>query len=186
MEVFLIIAGCMAAGGLIWIAREFRHAAPHTPSEESPLHTTPGERRAVCHHCMALNTPMDHFCRKCGTPLTAHAELDPMGSVYARGDTFRKATARPTRPATVIGMWLIFGVQLPLLVFWFLRVARDGEAPWSATRFLASLVSLGLIGLYVAILAKVTRNYRRRGRTPPASGVQEDATAEGRAEDSPT
>ena len=113
---------------------------------------------ALCPHCLAANDPKAHFCYKCGTPMSSYATIDPIGSIWATGDTYRKATSRPTRPIILVGMWLIFGV--PVLCYVFL------VAVWKVLRPLEGFiwfgVLVGVIVLYVAILLKTTKNYFRQ------------------------
>src|ERR1700722_13210087 len=72
------------------------------------------EERVICPNCFTPNSEREHFCRKCGTPLTSAAVPDPLGQIYSEGDTYRKAIASPTKPIVLIGMWLIFG---PMALF---------------------------------------------------------------------
>jgi len=124
------------------------------------------EGRPLCPNCLAVNEPLAHFCRKCGTPMTSHAEIDPLGRIYAMGDTWWKATRRPSSPIILVGMWLIFGVPvfmllilLPDVLFEAYGISIREVTLW---RILAMLVILTLIGVYAAVLIKTTKNYLRR------------------------
>ena len=135
--------------------------------------------KKLCHNCLEPNFPREHFCVKCAAPLTSHAEIDPLGQVYALGDTYRKAAQKPTRPFVVWAMWLLLGPQIPYLL-WALLV-NVGEwikpipsyddvyqiSPLSrppsffATSGGVALILL-LIFIYAAILYKVTKNYTQQ------------------------
>ena len=149
-----------------------------TPARRAglPARRNVDEGRPLCPNCLAVNEPLAHFCRKCGTPMTAHAEIDPLGRIYAMGDTYWKATRRPSSPMVLIGMWLILGVPafmllalLPVVLFEGYGISIGEVILW---RILAMLVILALIGVYAAVLVKATKNYVRR-RNPKTNGAAE-------------
>ena len=113
----------------------------------------------LCHNCFAENHPYFHFCHKCNTPLTAIASMDPIYSIWSRGDTWHKAASRPYRPIILIGMWLQFGP--PLVFILCLLPIVLAEVVMSPER----LITLGTFTAYaillIAILFKTTRNYIR-------------------------
>jgi hypothetical protein len=124
------------------------------------------EARPVCPHCLKDNEPLAHFCIECATPLTSHAAIDPMGQIYAQGDTYRKAAGHPHKLIVVIAMWLIFAPTLFTLIRFIApgssHVSHHGESPDNQSlllEFLVLIFSLGFIVLYSAILFKVTANY---------------------------
>lgn len=139
----------------------------------------------ICPHCATDVGEFDHFCPKCGGPITAYASIDPLGQVYSAGRAYQRAawTAKPRR-IIVIGIWLIFGPQILTL---FLAVPSPAgnivmhgtvfgeyegdESYWhpyplgrGGTVFIMLLI-LGLVWLYTTILWKVTARYwaRRTG-----------------------
>ena len=141
-----------------------------------PARRNVDEGRPLCPDCLAVNEPLAHFCSKCGTPMTSHAEIDPLGRIYAMGDTWWKATRRPSSPIILVGMWLIFGVPVFMLLIFLPVVLFDeygistGEGPLGA--LLGMLVILALIGVNAAVLIKATKNYLRH-RTSQANGAAE-------------
>jgi len=134
--------------------------------------------KKLCQNCLEPNFPREHFCVKCGTPLTSHAEIDPLGQVYALGDTYRKAAQKPTRPFVVWAMWLLLGPQIPYLLWGLLANVGEWIKPRSLYDDMYRISSLSqpqsffatsggvalmllMILIYAAILHKVTKNYYR-------------------------
>ena len=133
---------------------------------------------ALCHNCLAKNDPHAHFCYKCNTPLTAIASMDPIGSIWSRGDTWRKAVSRPVRPLNVIGMWVLWGLQLALALIWIAirLIGEPQEIIWSFQLILALCLWLGITVLIGTMLFKSTRNYyrlkqQRAAESPDADGL---------------
>jgi ribosomal protein L40E len=110
----------------------------------------------LCPHCLAENDPKAHFCYKCGTPMSYHATVDPIASIWARGDTWRKAVSRPTRPITLVGMWLLFGVS-SLLLLHAMFFAGSLEGIVSLEGFITVGLCTAMIVLYGCILVKTTK-----------------------------
>ena len=129
----------------------------------------------ICHDCMAENDPFDHLCRKCGTPLTAHAEMDFMLSIRARGNTYYKATHRPQRGIVVVGMWLIFGFPMLTVLFAMIMVLTGQGVAYRGGRdvlaaIIASVVLGAMLYVFAMIPLKTTRAYyrARRGEDYPS------------------
>jgi hypothetical protein len=129
----------------------------------------------VCPHCFTRNSLRQHFCRRCGTPLTGLAVTDPLGQVYSEGDALRKAMDKPDRPIKLIGVWLIWGptfLGCVGLVVWFIVGAfTDPFGQVNGEIILAALFPLGVVavGLFSGlVLFKTTRNFirLRRARQP--------------------
>ena len=151
---------------------------PETPSdsvEDRGDASTPGERQTVrsaedaltCPHCAEPIDRLDHFCPSCTNPVTAHASMDPLGQVYAVGRAYYHAVSGRTRLIIVLGMWLIFGPQIPLLLFGAYTVVSDLVAPASRSQLgnaLTFLLILALLALYAAILWQVTKHYQESRR----------------------
>jgi predicted amidophosphoribosyltransferase len=93
-----------------------------TLSPPSAVREEAGSERELCISCLQPNPPGTHFCRHCGTPLTAYAATAPFESVFAEGDFWRKAL-RPGRGSRVrrvaIGGFLFFMI-LAILIGWLL------------------------------------------------------------------
>ena len=136
------------------------------------------DEQIACPHCLTINHPLSYFCITCMTPLTSHAAIDPLYRIYAQGNTYQKAAAKPTNFLVVLGMWLLFGLQIPFMIWGFFASLSEADItqetyyighvpPLSATfpELLIkclSLISVGaMIFLYTAIIVKVTRNYNR-------------------------
>ncbi|KPK75836.1 MAG: hypothetical protein AMJ79_09530 [Phycisphaerae bacterium SM23_30] len=137
---------------------------------------------SACPNCLTANLSIAHYCRRCATPLTSHAEIDPLGRIYAMGDTYRKACNYPYKRIILIGMWLIFGPELlffiialkkgisklfePYPEFYGYGIEFDISVPFQhedAMYFtLSILIVLSAIVVYSAILYKVTKNYFHR------------------------
>ncbi|GAG05518.1 unnamed protein product, partial [marine sediment metagenome] len=142
-----------------------------------PARRNVDEGRPLCPDCLAVNEPLAHFCRECGTPMTSHAEIDPLGQIYAIGDTCWKATRRPSSPIVLVGMWLIFATPLVVLLIALLMVMTSDKIPGFTPQplfggILKMLAILGICGIYIAILIKTTKNYLRH-RNPQANGAGE-------------
>ena len=121
----------------------------------------------LCPHCLQGNMEAADFCVKCGTPLTAHAEIDPMGRIFAQGDTYRKAVAGSSKLIVVLGMWLIFGVGLLALAVAMPSLSGSG-AMAGVKEMVMLLIWCGMLAgtaiVSGAILFRTTRNYFRLRR----------------------
>jgi hypothetical protein len=131
------------------------------------------EGGALCPHCLAPVDDLDHFCPACARPITSHATIDPMGQVYSAGHAYRQATESP-KLITVIGIWLIFGPQVPLLFCSITTVGAEftvaGQSSFAGPSIslaegvagiFAMLISGAIDVIYIMILWKVTRAYLR-------------------------
>ena len=138
-----------------------------TDSQQQP-------EEALCPNCLTPNDPRAYFCRKCATPMSSFAVMDPIGSIWARGDTWHKAASRPTRPIILLGMWLMFG-PLALFLLWFLLFYMFDEGTG-----LEAVITLGLVislfVLYSTILLKTTRNYLRLKASQPNEAIDAQDT----------
>ena len=162
-------------GVMISMAESPQKDSPKTPKKFQPDLL---KDKKLCHNCLEPNFPLEHFCVKCASPISSHAEIDPLGQVYAMGDTYRKAANRPTRPLVALGMWLLLGPQIPFLLVGLF----DNVGEWIKPRpfyddfyqisnltrpqsFFATsggvALMLLLLLIYAAILYKVTTNYYR-------------------------
>lgn len=115
----------------------------------------------LCPQCLEQNQPGTNFCRNCGAPLSAYAATGPFERLFAEGNAYRQAAEQPHRPIVVLGIWLIFGIGALIGI---------GMAVGSPN------VSSIVIGTAVAafsgfIIAKTTRNYRRRQAGRASSGA---------------
>jgi hypothetical protein len=155
------------------------------PELEDPIDPpAPPDEGAVvlCPHCLARNTEDRHFCVQCATPLTAHAAIDPLGRIYATGDTYRKAIASPRKPIVVIGMWLLFGpAALALLLLAASIAITMIEHPGTFDGPMDFFMPLGGLSIFILegvvsamILVRLTRSVRARKKKqnppPPPRG----------------
>lgn len=153
------------------------------------------EDSLVCPHCIAPIGRFDHFCPRCGGPVTAHASTDPLGQILSAGRAYQNAASNP-RAVVVAGMWLIFAPQVPLLLFGLLATLSNLIAPGHTYRYgdgssitsvgegfgieLMKLVLLaGLLALYGAILWNVTSRYVRARRAAMRHRLHEQTGAAG-------
>lgn len=147
--------------------------------EKAENNDKPGDAQevALCQNCLAENRPDSHFCHKCNTPLSALASMDPIASIWSRGDTWRKAASRPYRPIILIGMWLLFGIPL-LLILRLIAISFIDNPPEDIFS-VEVLIGLGgpLAGvlLLAAILFKTTRNYLRQKKQQAAESSDADS-----------
>ena len=130
--------------------------------------------QALCPNCLTPNDPQAHFCTNCATPMSSHACIDPIASIWARGDIWRKASLHPRRPMHVFGMWLLFAPTVLSTLAMSLEVLSQGLWDFSNTSLLAGyfagiLIVAGQACLYSAILWKTTRNYLRYIKSPAAN-----------------
>jgi hypothetical protein len=135
------------------------------------------EGTVVCPHCLAPNAERSDFCRECGTPLTSHAETDPLGQIRATGDTYLKAIDSPVKPIVVIGMWLIFGPMaaggVGLLLWFSIGIATNPFGPVTIQSVFGVIIfiglSTGMAAICSTVLYRTTRNYIRL-RAKPLTG----------------
>lgn len=110
----------------------------------------------TCPACQTPNSLVAAFCRKCGYPLGAVSNLDPMQTIQAEGHLFRKATeGRPT-PIVVIGIWICF---LPCLVFSVYAALRFILNPRGFSEFFFFWALVALSYAAFVILYRVTKNF---------------------------
>jgi len=168
--IFVLVAGlammlCFTVRDRV-IERAARRDAD-TAGGPPPLEDIP-----LCYSCLTPAKPHQHFCMKCWTPLTSHAEIDPLGRVYAMGDMYWKLTRGPSKPIAVVGFLLIFAPLLIVQVIGavaFVVGAFSHRAYFPLFRFVTTLDGvLMLLGglLYLAtmfvqgmVLVRVIQNY---------------------------
>jgi len=169
--MFLLVAGlavmlCGMARDRVVEKRE--HQDAEAGDGPPPVTETP-----LCPSCLAPAAANQHFCMKCWTPLTSHAEIDPLGQVYATGDMYWKLTRGPSKPIAMIGFLLIFAPLIIVQLFWavitIIGVLRqrghfslmnyfttlDG-----AMMLLCGMFFLTILFVQCAVLVRVIKNYR--------------------------
>ncbi len=125
--------------------------------EQTPETPAESDEKKLCVGCMFPNDPDDHFCAKCGAPMTSYAAIGPFESLFAEGYVYRQAVDRPRKFIVVLGVWLIFGMTAfvsSLVMF----LARDmGSQDVFIFVFGAFSVPISLVMIW-----KTTRNYVAR------------------------
>ncbi len=110
-----------------------------------------GEGNALCTACLEANPPSEHFCRKCGAPLSSYATTAPLEQIYSLGWMYRRSLSQPTRPIVLTGIWLILG---PTFLWSAFMAVLPGEHSWLGTT--SGIFMMGLSGI---ILYRITKNY---------------------------
>ncbi len=72
----------------------------------------------ICFSCLKPNTPGEHFCKHCRTPLSSYATTAPYERIFAMGDVLRKAiySNRWSWPVRVICYLVIVSMLIGLLL----------------------------------------------------------------------
>ncbi|MGB0766941.1 MAG: hypothetical protein ACPGYV_04460 [Phycisphaeraceae bacterium] len=144
----------------------------------------------LCIHCTEPYNGLDHFCPHCGGPVSQHSAVDPMGQVFAMGHAYSSATDGRASKLVLIGMWLIFGPQLAILLFFNGWLAIDAlfpsdpkgsyetglriEASSAAEGAVRYGVMLALTAFYGLMLYKVTAGYLRKQKEREADPIDDD------------
>ena len=182
MGIFwLVMAGCFVVLGGLVQAFSKPGGAPAEPADDEPKKEEVDDPGIpLCPSCLAPAKPLQHFCSECGSPLTSHAEIEPIGQIRSIGHMVSNAASGPPRRIVLIGMWCIFAIPVVLMIFAMVQSAPqsaagpmvddDGHVVWSETspapltlqRILKIAFVSGILLLYVAILIKTTRNYFRK------------------------
>ncbi len=124
-----------------------------------------GKENALCSACLEGNPPGEHFCRKCGAPLSSYATTAPLEQIYSLGWMYRRALSQPTRPIVLLGIWLIIG---PIFL-WAVR-----HIVWPDGRFWPNaIIAVFWTGLSGAILYRITKNYVVERNRDANDGVEE-------------
>ena len=118
--------------------------------------TTESDETITCVSCMTQNRQEDAFCQKCGYPIGATANLDPLQTIQTEGLLLRKALEGRPKPIVLLGVWILF---LPVLLvgaggaIYFVMNPRG----YADVIFFGAL--LGLAYLAFIVLYRVTKNY---------------------------
>ncbi len=134
----------------------------------------PAEDIPLCPSCLTPAELHQHFCMNCWTPLTSHAEIDPLGHIYAMGDMYWKLTRGPSKPIAMAGLWLIVGFPLVihlLLIGTLAFTASYDQLGVQLTElfttsggiavFLVGPLYLAYLAVHGMILVKAIRNRQR-------------------------
>src|SRR5688572_5809342 len=120
--------------------------------DDKPAEDLDSDEKKLCVNCMTGNDPDDHFCIKCGAPMTSYAAIGPVESLFAEGHVYRQAAEKPRKLIVVVGVWFIFGF-LGLAGIALIWLGRE-------TRSLGSML-FGAFILPISLLMiwNTTRNY---------------------------
>lgn len=145
----------------------------------------------LCPYCMAPTERLQACCDMCGSPLTSQAGIDPVMQFRKMGGTLGRAAANPRSRVILIGMWIFFIVPIVncimTLVLMFggpiefsggggVELVEFGQpsrpaSRWTVGGVMSTVLVVGFLLLYTAILIKTTRNYFRKkselDSTPP-------------------
>jgi len=131
----------------------------------------------ICPSCATPKDDRADFCGKCGVPLSRHATMDPVASIYAQGYAARKAVSEPRNFIVVFGLWL----RLAPIILCMVAVLVVGVPTVVSESRRYNIIELfgGLLGLIVILilglclctmLYKSTKNYlRERGENAKPS-----------------
>jgi hypothetical protein len=70
-------------------------------------------QQVVCPNCLEENESFQHFCVKCGAPISSISTVGPLERTLADGFMYRQAVAGRPKLIVVIGIWMMF---LPVLI----------------------------------------------------------------------
>jgi hypothetical protein len=121
----------------------------------------------ICLHCAAELTGHEHFCAKCGCPVTPMAASLPYESILARGFAAREGSSRPRKFIVVLGMWIMFGPMFAIFTFGFFAMLFASQGiVWQENRhreipgnLFGIAVSAALASIAGTLLYRTTRNY---------------------------
>jgi len=118
--------------------------------EEDTQSSVGEDAKQLCLTCLFPNNTSDHFCGRCGAPLSSYAATAPFERIFAEGHAYRQASENPRSFIVVLGIWLLFGtfalagvtflgagsgLGFPFpLVFGFLWLVLSGAMIWKTTR----------------------------------------------------
>jgi rubredoxin len=122
-----------------------------TKSDTDPL--------ALCLSCLHPSDPSNHFCPKCGAPLTSYASTGPFEHLFAEGYVYRQAVGCPRSPIVLIGVWMIFGPMAAIGAFLLATSRQAGIADF--------LLGAAILLISVLVIWRATRQYCLR-RQPGA------------------
>jgi hypothetical protein len=121
-------------------------------SQEAPTPPPPAsEEKQLCISCLAPNEPLDHFCAKCGAPLSSYASTGFLESAFAEGAVYRAAAERPRILIVVLGIWLIFGMAALSGAVMVVVGINQG--------FMYSIIGAAILAFSVVMIVKTTKNY---------------------------
>jgi len=153
-------------------------------SQVSDLIETP-----ICLHCAAELTGHEHFCAKCGCPVTPMAASLPYESILARGFAVREGSSRPRKFIVVLGMWILLGPMFVIFVtgFFLMFFASQGIV-WQQNRHQdipGNLFGIAISGMLAAVagtlIYKTTKNYVKFRRETSEKTEEDDGTEGGMA-----
>ena len=143
------------------------------------------EEIMLCTSCLAENKSDTQFCVKCGCPLGAFVNLNPLKRIYSLGWVYRRSVSGPIPKIVLLGMWFIFGTS-----FLFMAVHLIACLLQAQNEFLKEapnmLIFTPALIVYCILLFKVTKNYfkfRKKNLATLSSGSSVPPNSIGSAAD---
>jgi hypothetical protein len=141
--------------------------------KRKPRATSQRAGRPICPKCLESLVADEHFCARCGVPLTVQATTNPYDQIQAEGYAYREASRHPDKPIVVAGMWLLWGPCLLALVAVDIYVVvnirsiiNEARQMWSIGDYtiVTAVAGACAFGQWVSgvILFRTTRNYLQR------------------------
>ena len=113
----------------------------------------------LCPSCLLPLETSSSFCPRCNAPVAAISVTDPIRSINAEGEFYRRASRKP-RLIGVVAMWLIFSPGIVVVPLW---MRLEG----SASPF--GILLLGSLFVFVLVIPIfVTWRYMKRRATDRA------------------
>lgn len=138
-----------------------RRAGAGLPEAAAEERAATDELTPLCLNCLSPTLPSAERCAKCGALLGAFTTTDPLLSIEATGQVYRRALDGRGGAVVFWGMWAIF---LPAM----LTLAASAVSIVLHLRMPDGLVELALIAglatVYVVVLRRLTRNRARLAR----------------------
>lgn len=128
-----------------------------TPEADEPLFSEADERQ-LCLTCLEPNDLSALHCVKCGEPTASRADTDGQCSY----DACCRAVERPRSRMVVLGIWLLFGLNVPFALFGIVMAWRKG-----AEGLPMAALCLFVLATSSVIVWRTTRNYLLGKRSAP-------------------
>ena len=133
------------------------------PEEEDPV------EEALCLGCLEVVQEDQLICHKCGCPQDFLSATLPYVRVLAEGYLLRQAVGAPRRIASVVGLWILFGMMVLQGAFsvYLLIEGYDYYLPMDRAMNLAiagGSIAIGTSGIYPCM-----SNFRRHREAAEAA-----------------
>lgn len=109
-----------------------------------------------CQSCLTANEAAAVNCRNCGAFLSGISAIDPVGSIQAEGELWRKTVKGRPKPFVMIITWILF---LPVLLATTAVAIKTILTESGSGGFLVFWFSVGAAIFAFVLLYRVTYNY---------------------------